>query len=150
MPTKYHTLSTDAARELILSQRVNGRGCIFAIAFTRKTTSQDDRRKKGEQEVVYCRFGVTKHLAAGKTGWHHPDGKIRRYWGEGARPAGAAYDRAAKGCCCVYVVGRKGAKERASDPSVLIGYRSISFSSINWLKLDGTIYKVGVTPPAQH
>lgn len=154
MPTKskFHTISFDAARELIWSQRVNGGGRIFGVSFNRLEDSDDGLRKAGDTETLYCRFNVKKHCVtlqdakAPRNGWMHPDGIVRKGWIEGARPLGAAYDRAEKDCFCVYVVGGKKRHERGGTP----GYRSIKFTSVRWIKLDGIVYKVGTPPPKQH
>lgn len=143
---KYHTISTGAAKELIWSQRINGAGGIFAVAFLRATSSRDKQRKEGTQEVLYVRFNVRAHLAAGPTGWVTPDGARTRYWREGAKPAGAAYDRARRGCFCAYCMGGKDRSRRGG----MRGYKSIRFDSLRWLKIDGIVYKVGAPPPPQH
>lgn len=143
---KYHTISCKAAQELIWSQRINGRGRIFGVAFDRVTTSKDGKRHKEEMEVLYVRFNVKKHLRTLGCGWIHPDGRVRKGWVEGARPFGAAYDRAEKGCFCIYCVGGRDRSLRGG----MKGYRSIRFDSIKWIKLDGIVYKVGAPPPPQH
>lgn len=137
--SKYHTISHDAASELIWSQRVNGQGRIFAIAFDR---TGDGSSPVGTREVLYVRFNVRRHLAHGADGWIHRDGAVRPWWGAGARPRGSAYDRAQHGCFCVYCVNRRGPGDR--------GYKSIRFESLRWLKLDGVVYRVGAPPPKQH
>lgn len=143
---KFHTINVNAAKQLIWSQRVNGMGRIFGVAFRRVRRSKDKTRNPGDLEVLYVRFNVKKHLATGvEEGWVHPDGIVRRHWCEGARPSGAAYDRASKGCFCVFAVGGKNRGNR-----VPTGYKSIRFDSIRWLKMDGVVYRVGVSPPPQH
>lgn len=140
--TKFHQISHDAARELLWSQRINGGGRIFGVAFDRISGRIDGSADAGRREVVYCRFNVRKHLKSLQNAWIHPDGTIRRAWVRGSRPAGAAYDRADKDVMCVYVTSRKTPGD--------VGYRCIHFTSIRWLKLDGITYRVGAPPPPQH
>jgi len=150
---KFHQLSHAAARELIWSRRVNGGGRIFGVAFDRLHDRADDRALAGDREVVYCRFNVRQHLTRDPDGslrvpgWIHPDGAVRSRWVRGARPAGAAYDRANKDVFCVFVTNRK-ANSRGNKGST--GYRCIKFSTVRWLKLDGITYRVGAPPPKQH
>lgn len=144
---KYHTISHTAAAELLYSQRINGRGTIFGVAFDRKTTSRDKRRRKGDLEVLYGRFNVKRHAKTLGQGWIHQDGMIRQQWAEGARPAGAAYDRWEHGLICIWITSRKWSRERGGE---VHRYRCIPIARIRWLKLDGRIYRVGTPAPVQH
>lgn len=147
---RYHTISPLAAKEIILSQRVRGNGRIFAVAFERLAQSKDKQRDPGQLEVLYCRFNVKKHcktLQKGISGWQTPDGRVTRYFRNGAKPVGAAYDRAEKGCFCAYVLN---GKERSQRQDPVVGYRSIKFNQVRWLKIDGVVFKVGQPAPAQH
>lgn len=143
---RFHTISHDCARELILDHRVNGGGRFFRVAFERVTTSDDERRRLGELEVFMARFNVKAHLKYGKRGWIHPDGSVHKNWVWGARPVGASYDRHEKGVFCCTCVGRRNGVERGGGT----GYRCIRFGSVRWLKLNGVVYKVGEPPPPQH
>lgn len=142
---KYHTISHKAAAELIYSQRVNGRGQIFGVSFERRTDSEDGIRKAGTLETLYGRFNVRKHVK--EAGWRHPDGEVRSDWVEGARPAGAPYDRADHQLVCIFITGRKWSQERGGD---VFCYRCIPLDSLRWLKLDKIIYRVGRPAPVQH
>ncbi len=144
---KFHTISHEAAAELLYSQRVNGQGRIFGVAFDRLTKSRDKQRKPGDLEVLYGRFNVKKHAKTLGMGWIHQDGTIRQHWSDGARPAGAAYDRWEKGLICVWVTSRKWSRERGGE---VYRYRCIPLRQIRWLKLDGLIYRVGTPAPVQH
>jgi len=141
MPRKYHTISHSAARELIYSQRVNGRGAIFGIAFRRRTTSDDELRQVESMEVVYARFGVRKGLK-------HAPATPKPVKGRTGHTVitSAAYDRASRDLVGVYVVNRKNRPTRGGDK----GFRSIPLDKIRWLKLDGVTYKVGEAAPVQH
>lgn len=143
---RYHTISISTARELIWSQRVNGRGQFFGVAFNRTQKSKDKQREKGQLEVLYVRFNVKKYCKMIGAGWIHPNGYVRKQWVEGARPFGAAYDRAEKGCFCVFCFNGRDRFGRLNPT----GYRSIRFDSLRWIKIDGVVYKVGAPPPPQH
>lgn len=143
---RFHTISTQVARELIWSQRVNGRGKFFGVAFKRLRKSKDKQRNAGQLEVLYVRFNVKKHCKSLGQGWVHPDGFVRKQWVEGAKPFGAAYDRFDKDCFCVFCTNRKDKVGRVQP----LGYKSISFESVTWLKIDEVVFKVGCPPPPQH
>lgn len=140
--TKFHTISPAAASELLYSQRVNGRGTIFGLAFRRRSDRRDGSARAGDQEVVFCRFNVRKHLKGGK-GWESPDGIITGHWRPGCKPASAAYDRFQHGLVCVFIMSRK-------TPGEARVYRSIPLDQLTWVKLDGVIYKIGAPAPVQH
>lgn len=143
---RYHTISYQVARELIWSQRVNGNGELFGVAFERAHRSKDKKREPGQLEVMFVRFNVKKHCKTIGQGWVHPDGFVRKHWVEGAKPFGAAYDRFDKDCFCVFCFNRR---EKAGRVEPL-GFKSIKFESLVWLKIDGIVFKVGDPPPPQH
>ena len=143
---RFHTISVQTARELIWSQRINGNGEFFGIAFERVHQSKDKMREPGTMEVLFVRFNVKKHCKSIGAGWIHPDGFVRRQWVEGAKPFGAAYDRYDKDCFCVFCTNRL-EKEGRIEP---LGYKSIKFKSLKWLKIGTIRYKVGAAAPPQH
>jgi hypothetical protein len=130
-------ISHAAARELILAHRLAGGGRMFQAAFLRRTDSADGERMSGAQEAVVARFGVRSRLASRNA----PEI-------EGAAPikTRAAYDRHAKNVFCAFVFSRRyaGRAQRVN------GYRSIPFDTMTWLKIDGTLYRVGRAPAPQH
>ncbi|NEN87907.1 MAG: hypothetical protein F6K48_02895 [Okeania sp. SIO3H1] len=133
----YKTISPNAARELILAHRLQGWGRTFSVAWDRRTDSDDGQREKMHREVMTMRFGVKKHLKSAS--------------GEGQDQAvgpfyGALYDRHSKGLFCAFAISRKYNDSRES----VMGYRSIPFDGVRWLKIDSTVYKVGLPPAPQH
>ena len=132
MSKKYFPISMETARELIWAQRTHGRGCIFGVAFERRTKSRDGQLEAGDIQVLYGRFNVKKHL---KT--------VHQTVVEGSGfVSSAAYDRCEKNVLCFYVMHRTDGRP--------CGYRSIPFDGIRWLKLNGIVYKVGQAPTPQH
>jgi hypothetical protein len=137
--SNYQIISHACARELILSHRLRGSGRFFRVAFNRITDSRDGNRRVGNMEAVMARFNVTRYL---KTPLTRP----MTGWPSNTKPPGAAYDRHEHDCFCAYVVARINRPHCGGN----VGYRSIKWSSIRWLKINGVTYKVGAPPPPQH
>lgn len=134
MSKKYFPISMQTARELIWAQRTHGRGCMFGVAFERRTDSRDGDLKQGDIQVVYGRFGVKKHLRS----------RVIEDVVNGTSivvGGGASYDRCNHNLFCFYVMHRQDGRGH--------GYRCIPFDGLRWLKLNGVVYKVGQAPEPQ-
>lgn len=135
MSKKYFPISIATARELIWAQRTHGRGCVFGVAFQRRTDSRDGALQAGDVQVLYGRFGVKKHLRS-RVIEDVVNGTSLR-----VSKGSATYDRCSKNLFCFFVMHRQDGRDH--------GYRCIPFDGLRWLKLNGVVYKVGQPPEPQ-